>query len=310
MAASRKRRISACTAAVGTGTDPDVARVDRERRRRRRHTPPLHHAARDLHQFPVARDQHVEVVAGARERHRAAPDGQRVRDPQRAEIDPHQPRAGGVGDPGGVTGERDVDRRAADAHLPAELALGGVDDRERARRRVDGDHAARVGGERDRAFAGVDPALLAVRLERVDAPVGRAGDPHGAGPERDVARVGTRAERIEGGRPGDRGAGRRGRRDLHADDAPVAASVTHRPLAPAAIRPGAPPTHGRADVAVGVDRRDRPWRGAVNHTCPSRTASPAGGATRTASGAASRPEHEQRRADGGQQRGQHAEAPA
>ena len=61
--------------------------------------------------------------------------------------------------------------------------------------------------------------------------------------------------------------------------------------APAAIRAGAPPRRTGAptwpSASTGVTV---PWRGAVNHTCPSRTASPAGGATRIASGAASRPE--------------------
>ena len=177
-----------------------------------------------------------------------------MRDPQRAEVDADQPAARGVRHPGGFAGERDVHRRAADPDLAAELAPARVDDRDRAGRRVDRHDAARVGGERDRPFAGVDLARRAVGFERVDTAIGGARDPQRAGRERDVADVRARAERRERVGPATAALGGAGGGTSTGTTRPVAASVTHSPFAPAAIRAGAPPTRTGAPTWPSASR--------------------------------------------------------
>ena len=147
-------------------------------------------------------------------------------------------------------------------------------------RRVDGDDAARVGGERDRPFAGVELARrVAAGLERVHLAVGGARDPQRAGRERDVAGVGARPSGANVARrarvaPGiDRR--RRPRRSPTAPFAPAASAPARRRRA-----------SGRADRASTRDVRVSTARATASATRPPSAAA----GTTTASGAASRGE--------------------
>ena len=260
---------------VGTGRgDPHVLGVDGERGGV---GADAHGASGPGRRGPAparSRGQHVDVLARGGERDRTAADGDRVASTApRPRSTAHDPPAGGVGDPGRVARERDVDRRAADPHRRAgrtracaRRTIVSVPPRSSTATTRRASAASATGLYRPAAAA----RRRAAGLDHVDAAVGRARDPDRAARERDVAGVGARLERRERARR---------RAAASGSTAPAAASATQTPDAPSASRAGAPPGRSASPIGVAFSASSTvtaPERDAATQTRPSATTMPVG----------------------------------
>ena len=201
----------------------------------------------------------------------------------RLQVDGHDSPSGRVGDPGGVAGQRDVDRGAADHRdLPCSRAPSNTV-RVPPRSSTATTRRPSVASATGLCPAGSARAGRAAGLEDVDVAVGRARDPQRAPGQDDVAGVRAGLQRGEDARrldPRDHGAGRRVGRPQ--------AGRCRAPPAPGRRRCARRP--GRRRPAGGVEHDDPPAREAATNTRPSaRRSRPDRPATESTSGAGAAP---------------------